>query len=93
MRFYKVKLKDWNKKTIPFKILTIFGLIISISIIVLALMQIFNIWDKAINVFEPLLGVLMIIQAIENWKTNRLTAYFSLFVAIFIFLVAIIILF
>ena len=88
-----MKLKDWNKKTIPFKILTIFGLIISISIIVLALMQIFNIWDKAINVFEPLLGVLMIIQAIENWKTNRLTAYFSLFVAIFIFLVAIIILF
>lgn len=88
-----MKLKDWNKKTIPFKILTIFGLIISVTIIVLALMQIFNIWDKAINVFEPLLGVLMIIQTIENWKTNRLIAYFSLFVAIFIFLVAIIILF
>ncbi len=93
VRFYKVKIKDWNKKTIPFKILTIFGLIISVTIVVLALMQIFNIWDNAINVFEPLLGVLMIIQAIENWKTNRSTAYFSLFVAIFIFLVAIIILF
>ena len=88
-----MKIKDWNKKTIPFKILTIFGLIISVTIVVLALMQIFNVWDKAINVFEPLLGVLMIIQAIENWKTNRLTAYFSLFVAIFMFLVAIIILF
>ena len=88
-----MKIKDWNKKTIPFKILTIFGLIISVTIVVLALMQIFNVWDKAINVFEPLLGVLMIIQAIENWKTNRLTAYFSLFVAIFIFIVAIIILF
>ena len=88
-----MKLKDWNKKTIPFKILTIFGLIISITIVVLALMQIFNVWDKAINVFEPLLGVLMIIQAIENWKTNRTTAYLSLFVAIFIFIVAIIILF
>ena len=88
-----MKIKDWNKKTIPFKILTIFGLIISVTIVVLALMQIFNVWDKAINVFEPLLGVLMIIQTIENWKTNRLTAYFSLFVAIFIFIVAIIILF
>ena len=88
-----MKLKDWNKKTIPFKILTIFGLIISVTIIALALMQIFNIWDNAINVFEPLLGVLMIIQAIENWKINRATAYFSLFVAIFIFFVAIIILF
>ena len=88
-----MKLKDWNEKTIPFKILTIFGLIISVTIIALALMQIFNIWDKAINVFEPLLGVLMLIQAIENWKTNRATAYFSLFIAIFIFLIAIIILF
>ena len=88
-----MKIKDRNNKTIPFKILTIFGLIISITIVVLALMQIFNVWDKAINVFEPLLGVLMIIQAIENWKTNRATAYFSLFVAIFIFIVAIIILF
>lgn len=87
-----MKLKDWNKKTLPFKILTILGLIISITIIALAIMQIFNVWDKAINVFEPLLGILMIIQAIENWKTNRSTAYFSLFVAIFIFVVAIIIL-
>lgn len=86
-------LKDWNKKTVPFKILTIVGLIISVTIIVLAFIQIFNVWDKAFNVFEPLLGVLMIIQAIENWKANKSIAYFSLFVAIFIFIVAIIILF
>ena len=86
-------LKDWNKKTAPFKILTIVGLIISVTIIVLSFIQIFNVWDKAINVFEPLLGVLMIIQAIENWKANKSIAYFSLFVAIFIFIVAIIILF
>lgn len=88
-----MKLKDWNKKTIPFKILTILGLIISVTIIVLSFIQIFNVWDKAINVFEPLLGVLMMIQAIENWKANKSKAYFSLFVAIFIFIVAIIILF
>lgn len=88
-----MKLKDWDKKTMPFKILTIFGLTISVTIFALALMQIFNIWDKAIHVFEPLLGVLMIIQAIENWKTNRSMAYFSLFVAIFMFVAAIIILF
>lgn len=86
-------LKDWNKKTVPFKILTIVGLFISVTIIVLSFIQIFNVWDKAINVFEPLLGVLMIIQAIENWKANKSIAYFSLFVAIFIFIVAIIILF
>lgn len=85
--------KDWNKKALSLKVLTIIGAIISIAVIILSLMQIFNVWDKAINIFEPLLGALMIIQAIENWKTNRSTAYFSLFVAIFIFIVAIIILF
>ena len=88
-----MKLRDWNNKTLPFKILTIFGIIISITVIVLSLLQIFNIWDKAINVFEPLLGVLMIIQAIENWKTHKALAYYSLFVAFFIFVVAIIILY
>ena len=93
VRFYKMILKDWNKKTVPFKILTIVGLIISVTIIVLSFIQIFNVWDNAINVFEPLLGVLMIIQAIENWKANKSIAYFSLFVAVFIFIVAIIILF
>ena len=85
--------KDWNKKTLPLKIMTIIGFIISITVIILSLIQIFDTWDKAINIFEPLLGVLMLIQTIENWKTNRSTAYFSLFVAIFIFIVAIIVLF
>lgn len=88
-----MKLKYWNQKTLPFKILTLIGVIISITVVILAFMQIFNVWDKAINIFEPLLGVLMLIQTIENWKTNKSIAYFSLFVAIFIFVVAIIIFF
>lgn len=84
--------QNWQQKSLSSKVLTIITLIISISVIVLALMQIFNIWDNAINVFEPLLGVLMVIQAIENWHTNKSVAYVSLFTAIFIFIVAIIIL-
>ncbi len=85
--------KDWHKKTLSLKILTVTGCIIAIAVIILSLIQIFNIWDKAINIFEPLLGVLMLLQTIENWKDNRPAAYFSLFVAIFIFVVAVIILF
>ncbi|MNP77879.1 hypothetical protein D3C76_1753930 [compost metagenome] len=48
-------------------------------------MQILDIWENAINVFEPLLGVLMVIQTIQNWKKNKAVAIFSLCVAIFIF--------
>lgn len=84
---------NWEQKSLFMKILTIVGFIISIAIMILSFLQVFNVWDKAINIFEPLLGVLMLIQTVENWKKNRTTAYFSLFVAIFIFIVAIIILF
>ncbi|MCM1404664.1 MAG: hypothetical protein NC133_04180 [Prevotella sp.] len=73
------------------KILTVIGLIISVAIIILSFLQIFDIWDQAIKIFEPLLGVMMLIQTIENWQTNRKTAYFSLFTAIFIFIGAILI--
>jgi hypothetical protein len=48
-------------------------------------MQILDIWENAINVFEPLLGVLMVIQTIQIWKKNKAVAIFSLCVAIFIF--------
>ncbi|MCM1370660.1 MAG: hypothetical protein NC181_02050 [Clostridium sp.] len=87
------KIENWEQKTLFMKILTIVGFIISASVIILSFLQIFDIWDKAINIFEPLLGVLMLIQTIENWNSNKKTAYYSLFVAIFIFIVAIFILF
>jgi hypothetical protein len=70
-------------------VLFVVGIICSISIIILALIQILGVWETAINVFEPLLGVLMLIQAIQNWKKSKLVAIFSLCVAIFIFIVAI----
>lgn len=86
-------LNIWKQKSPLYKFLTVIGCIISVTIVILAFMQLFDVWDKAINVFEPLLGVLMIIKAIENWKTNRIAAYISLFAAFFIFAVAAYILF
>lgn len=83
-----MRLKGWKQKTVFMKSLTIIGFIISITVIILALMQIFNVWDRAIYLLEPLLGVLMLIQAIDNWKTNKVSAYVSLGVAIFILIVA-----
>lgn len=79
----------WKQKQTNEKVLSVLGIICSMSIIILACMQILGIWKTAINVFEPLLGVLILIQAIQNWKKNKVVAIFSLCVAIFIFLVAI----
>lgn len=84
-------IEKWKEEPLFLKILSIIGIIITIAIIILAFMQILNIWEN--DIFEPLLGILMIIQAIENWNINRKLSYYSLFVAIFIFIVTAIIIF
>lgn len=66
------------------KVLYVISGICSISIIILACMQILGIWKTAANVFEPLVGVLMLIQTIQNWKKNKAVAKVSLFAAILI---------
>lgn len=86
MRAIKEK---WNEKQTEEKALHITVIICSISIIILACMQIFDIWENAIYVFEPLVGILMLIQAIQNWKKNKVVSLVALGAAIFIFLVAI----
>ena len=82
----------WSKKQRSEKVLSILGLICSLSIIILAALQILDIWNTAINLFEPLLGVLMVIQTIEHWKKNRKVALISLGAAIFIFFISIFVL-
>ena len=55
-------IKDiWSQKQISKKVLSISGIIWSLSVIVLAGIQILGVWETAINVLEPLLGVLMFI--------------------------------
>lgn len=71
-----------NKKiTVPI-------IIISIIIVVLALCQLLEIWKDAIYVFEPLMGIVLILQIILFWNTNRKVALIQLAVAVFILCVA-----
>jgi len=67
------------------------GMISSVFVIVLAIMQIFQVWDGAINLCEVFMGIMMITQAILQWNRNRGVAIFSLCVAVFIFVVAIVV--
>lgn len=78
-------------KDIPIldKIVMIISLVASSSVLVLGILQIFNVWDTAINVVVPLMGVTMLCQAYTLWNKSRKTAYFSLGAAAFILLCAI----
>lgn len=78
-----------SQKQTDKNLLNIMSNICSISIIILVFIQILGIWKNTIYVFEPLLGVLMLIQAIQNWKKNKLVTILSLCAALLIFLVTI----
>lgn len=80
----------WEKRTLAEKVLTISGVIISIAVIVLAIMQMIGLWKNAFLVSEPLLGVLMVINALNIYKYNKRVAFFNLGIAVFIFIIAII---
>nr|WP_326166622.1 hypothetical protein [uncultured Oscillibacter sp.] len=66
----------------PFAIAQI---VLSVSVIVLALLQLTGAWPNAIYLYEPLIGVVLLVQAAQNWNKSRPLAYFFLFVSILLF--------
>lgn len=83
--------KAWKEKSAVEKTLTIVGGILSAVLVALAILQITGTYNKAIMIIEPLLGILMLIQAWNMRKSNKFISAFSLCVAVFIFIVAVVI--
>ena len=79
----------WNEAPLTHKIVTAASIIVAISVIVLAILQMFDIWTQAINLCIPLMGVNLLCQTYTQWNTHRKTAYFSLGCAVFVFACAI----
>lgn len=67
--------------------------ILSAIVVILALAQLTGIWDKAAYVFEPLLGVVLLLQAVQNWNKNRAVAVLSLCAALFMWSAALVVFF
>ncbi|MFA9379389.1 MAG: hypothetical protein ACERKZ_21985 [Lachnotalea sp.] len=81
----KVALSKWCNKTVTEKIFYALQILVTIFIIFVGSLQIFDVWDKAINVLELLLGVEMILMFLQYRKYSKVTAYTFLGVAILIF--------
>ena len=79
-----------QQTTLFMKVIHITGIVLSVLVIIFAVLQIFNVMQNAGYIYLPLLGLLMIIQAIQHWKTSKGIAIFSIFVAVFEFVVVII---
>ena len=82
----KTKRKD---TPLSHKIITVFSVIVSLAVVTLAILQMFDIWTQAINLCVPLMGVNLLCQTYTQWNTSRKTAYFSLGCAVFVFACAI----
>ena len=84
---------NWKDAPLLHKVVTIISVLASLSVVVLAVLQIFAVWDQAINIFMPLIGVTMLCQSYMQWNNSRKVAYFSSGTAVFIFICAIIVFF
>ncbi|NCC87344.1 MAG: hypothetical protein EOM05_05690 [Clostridia bacterium] len=83
------KLPSWKEKSTFEKTLTVLAILISITIMTLiSLCLIFDL-TYLTNVFEPLVGVLMLIQALQLRKYDKFSAAVSLSLAVFIFIISI----
>ena len=79
----------WKNTPLSHKIITVFSVIVSLAVVTLAILQMFDIWTQAINLCVPLMGVNLLCQTYIQWNTSRKTAYFSLGCAAFVFACAI----
>ena len=79
----------WKDTSTLHKVITVFSVIVSLVVVTLAVLQIFDIWTQAINLCIPLMGVNLLCQTYMQWNTSRKTAYFSLGCAVFVFACAI----
>ena len=79
----------WKDSPLSHKIITVFSVIVSLAVVMLAVLQILDIWTQAINLCIPLMGVNLLCQTYMQWNTSSKTAYFSLGCAVFVFACAI----
>ena len=53
----------WKNMTTQDRIINVSIIILSVAVIALAALQLLGIWENSINVYEPLIGVVLLLQA------------------------------
>ena len=81
----------WSKLSKPDKIINALIIVLSVAVIALAALQLLGIWKNSINVYEPLVGVVLLLQAKLFWKKNRKIAVIQLCASGFVFICAFVI--
>ena len=77
--------RKWRELPLADKFMLSVRIVASILVVALASLQLLGVWDKAINLAAPLMGVVLLIQSVQEWKEHRGVAIFGLCAALFIF--------
>ena len=83
--------RKWRELSQSDKFMLIARVAVSIFVVLFAALQLLGVWDKAINVAAPLMGIALLFQSVQEWKKQRRVAIFGLCAALFIFGCAIVV--
>ena len=77
--------RKWRDLSQADKFMLIVRVVASFLVVIFAALQLMRVWDKAINLAAPLMGIVMLVQSVQEWKKQRGIAIFGLCAALFIF--------
>ena len=80
-----MKIKHWNEMTFFERVASVIGLISSVGVLLFALLQLFGVWENALDAAIPLMGVMLAAQALREWRGQRSVAILSLVTAAVVF--------
>ena len=86
-------MKIWKEASVSQKTVSVVSVIFGLAVVVLAMLQILDVWNQAIHIFVPLMGVINLCLAYLQWNASRKIAYINLFTSAFIFVCAIVVFF
>ena len=74
-------------------ILSIASIVASVGVIVSSALQLSGAWEKAHYLSMPLMGLVLLLQAVREWNSRRGVAAFSLAASLFVFVCAAVVVF
>jgi len=80
-------MQKWKDMSEPCRILFVVMIVASLTAVVFAALQLLGVWDGALKLCMPMLGLVNLCHACLQWKASRKSAYLSLGVAAFIWFV------
>lgn len=77
---------EWNEKSPSEKRLNVAGIVIALIVLVLAGLQMSGVADNLTVIFAPLMGLLMLIQAMQMRNSKKAVAVLCVVIAVILFI-------